>query len=160
MDPLPPALAWSVLSPEAAEAPDLPRWMNAARAHFRAELSLVAVGDAATPWALGVSPAREVGRVTTVRLRTMPVAEAPEVVAAALRGCAAIGGAGMDALVARARRVWQVDARVDDGGDGAAPLVLAAVLANVLLGPVVPPEEVTVFGVRGARERLERAGWR
>ena len=148
-----------MLSPDASDAFDLPRWMNAARTHFRAELSVLAPGDAATPWALGVAPARDVGRVTTVRLRTVSVAEAPEVVAAALRGCEAIGGAGMDALVARARRVWQVEAHTVDG-DGAAPLVLAAVLANVLLGPVVPPSEVVVFGVRGARERLERAGWR
>ena len=155
MTPLPPALAWSVLSPDPNGAIDLPRWMAAARAHLGAELSLVAPGDDAAPWQLGVAPAREVGRVTTVRLRTILVEEAPAVREAALRGCEAIGGAGMDALVARARRVWQAE---DDGT--AAPLVLAAVLANVLLGPVVPPREVTIFGLRGARERLDRAGWR
>lgn len=155
MTPLPPALAWSVLSPEAGDAPDLPRWMAAARAHLGAELSLMAAGDGATPWSIGVAPARDVARVTVVRLRTTLVEEAPEVLAAARRACDAIGGAGMDALVARARRVWQAE---DDGGP--APLVLAAVLASVLLGPVVPPREAAIFGVRGARERLERAGWR
>jgi hypothetical protein len=29
----------------------------------------------------------------------------------------------------------------------------------VLLGPIVPPDEATIYGVRGARVRLEKLGW-
>lgn len=154
MVPLPPALAWSVLSPSPGDALELPRWMAVARAHFDAELGLGDPAADAGVWTLTVAPAREVARAAVVRLRTIALAEAPAVLAAARRGCEAIGGAGMDALVARAVRVWQVE---DDGTT--APLVLAGVLASALLGPVVPPGEVTIFGVRGARARLAARGW-
>jgi hypothetical protein len=91
---------------------------------------------------------------------TVPVERAPSVRAAANRGAAAIGGAGMDVLVARARRLWQVRAAVPEGGDARAPLAVAAVLASVHGAPIVPPDEVTIFGVKGARLRLEARGWR
>jgi hypothetical protein len=80
------------------------------------------------------------------------------VFSAADAGVRAIGGAGMDALVAKAKRVWQVGRAVEGAGDARAPLVLAAALATVMLAPVVPPDEVTIFGVRGARMRLETMG--
>jgi hypothetical protein len=32
-------------------------------------------------------------------------------------------------------------------------------LASVLLGPIVPPDEETIFGVKGARTRLNARGW-
>jgi hypothetical protein len=34
------------------------------------------------------------------------------------------------------------------------------VLALVLLAPIVPPDETTIFGVKGARQRLEARGWK
>jgi hypothetical protein len=58
----------------------------------------------------------------------------------------------MDVLVARARRVWQIPM----GPDRRAALTLAALLASIWLGPVVPPDEVVIYGVKGARERLEQ----
>jgi len=91
---------------------------------------------------------------------TVPIERASNVRAAALAGAAAIGGAGFDALVARARRVWQVRREPEEGSDARAPLLLSAVLASVFLGPIVPPGGGTIFGVKGARERLEKEGWR
>jgi hypothetical protein len=59
-------------------------------------------------------------------------------------------------LVARAKRIWQVSKEVAHGEDRNAPLRIAAILASVLLAPIVPPEGDTIYGVKGARERLER----
>jgi hypothetical protein len=64
--------------------------------------------------------------------------------------------AGMDALVAKAQRIWQISNEVTSGDDCHAPLTVAAILASVFLAPIVPPEGSTIFGVKGARERLER----
>jgi hypothetical protein len=155
MHPWSPRDAWSLLSPDAAARVEMPRWMHAARTFLDAELSSLEGGEDGEVL-VGVAPARAVAKVTVVRVRTMLVSEAPEVLAAAHAGVRAIGGAGMDALVARAKRVWQVGRAVE--GDARAPLVLAAALATVMLAPVVPPDEVTIFGVRGARVRLEKMG--
>lgn len=60
--------------------------------------------------------------------------------------------AGMAALARRCSSVWQVHAEFDTPG----LLGLCALLANLGLGPVLPPDESTLYGVRGALERLER----
>jgi hypothetical protein len=49
---------------------------------------------------------------------------------------------------------------VGEGENELAPLALAGVLASLLLAPIVPPGAGTIFGVKGARERLSAAGWR
>jgi hypothetical protein len=66
----------------------------------------------------------------------------------------------MDVLVTRATRVWQIADAVAQGGNALAPLALAGVLASLLLAPIVPPGATTIFGVKGARERLSAAGWK
>ena len=66
---------------------------------------------------------------------------------------AAIAGqaAGMDRLARACPLVWRVT-RVS--GDDADELRLRAALAFALLGPILPDEEATLYGVRGARARL------
>lgn len=56
-------------------------------------------------------------------------------------------------LAQRCEAVWliAVDAEPD-----ATALLVAAIFASVVLGPIVPPDGGALFGVRGARERLER----
>lgn len=132
---------------------DLATIARQARTFFDAEVA--PVGSPGASFALDVGPVG--GAPTRVSVRAMRLADAPEVLAAAERGVRAIGGAGFDALVARARSVVQVAIGVE--GDRRAPLVLAGVLASVLLAPIVPPDEVTIFGVRGARTRLMAGGW-
>lgn len=123
-----------------------------ARTFFEAQLTLPAAPTGPT-FAVDV---RSVGGGTTrVEVRSGPLD--PAVLAAAERGVAAIGGAGFDALVSRARSLVQVSRHVV--GDARAPLVVAGVLASVLLAPIVPPDETTIYGVRGARTRLSSAGW-
>ncbi len=61
---------------------------------------------------------------------------------------------GMGLLAARCPSVWEVTP-VDDDVE-AATLNLCAIAATVALGPTLPPDGSTLFGVRGAMERLER----
>lgn len=147
--------AYSVLSPEPIPRVEPARWAHQARTFLDAIMT-VEGGPMSDDLALTVASVRA-PRITRVPVQTLPLADCPAILAAAERGVAAIGGAGMDVLVARATRVWQLARDVD--GDPRAPLVAAALLASVLLGPIVPPDEVTIYGVRGARVRLEKLGW-
>ncbi len=60
---------------------------------------------------------------------------------------------GMARLARRCPFVWELER---GAGGEAETLRLCAILASVLLGPVMPPEGDTLFGVKGARERAER----
>lgn len=61
---------------------------------------------------------------------------------------------GMSLLAERCRIVWQVEPVRPDAAP-AALLNLCALLASVALGPVLPDDESTLFGIRGAMERLD-----
>ncbi|WP_437596604.1 hypothetical protein WMF28_28960 [Sorangium sp. So ce590] len=161
---LPPGRGWSLLSPEPEARIDEHRWAHQARVFFGAELAVVqkkAYPSGATPMvdAVEVDIARAGGAPSRVLVLTAPLDRAPLLRTAAAAGVRAIGGRGFDALLARARRAWQVREPPVAGDDARAPLVVTAVLAAVLLAPVVPPGEETIFGVKGARERLQRLGW-
>lgn len=159
MRPLPPAEAFTILSPDALARVESARFTQQARTFLDAEV--VVVGDVSgtlpdiATVELDVAAAGQAK--TRVAVRTFPISPGSELIEAAERGVRAIGGAGFDALVARAKRIWQVPVAVD--GDPRAPLVVAALLASVLLGPIVPPNEETIFGVKGARTRLQALGW-
>lgn len=161
---LPLASAWTLLSPEPDARVDAARWAHQADRFFRARLAVspekrypagtLPIADRVLVEiaARGADPSRAL-------VVTVPVERAPEAIAAAKAGAQAIGGAGFDALVPRTRRVWQIEATLDTPGDARAPLAIAAVLASLFLAPIVPPGGGTIFGVKGARERLAREGW-
>ncbi len=163
--PLPVEEAWTLFSPDASSRIDAARWAHQATAFFGARLAVVQ--DKRYP--AGTLPladqveveiaGRDEPAATRVLVVTVPEDRAPLCRAAAEAGVRAIGGAGFDALVRRTRRIWQVrEAAVE--GDARAPLAVAAVLASLFLAPVVPPGGGTIFGVKGARERLAARGWR
>lgn len=163
--PLSPADAWTLLSPEPDARVDAERWAHQAQKFFRARLEIpepkrYPSGTLPLADQVEVAIGRGDGALTRVLVVTVPIDRAPEARAAGAAGVKAIGGAGFDALLARARRVWQVRAQVEEGGDPCAPLAVAAVLASLLLAPVVPPGGETIFGVKGARERLAALGWK
>ena len=75
--------------------------------------------------------------------------------AAAERAEARGKAGGMAQLAARCQVVWVI---THDGEvTGSAELQLSALLASVALGPVLPADESTLYGVRGAMERAEKA---
>lgn len=86
-------------------------------------------------------------------LRARPVTEEDRSAAreAERRGRAA----GMATLAARCQTVWEVEP--DPDTSEAATLSLCAALAATGLGPVMPPDRSTLYGVRGALERAEAA---
>jgi hypothetical protein len=65
--------------------------------------------------------------------------------------------AGMSALAEKCAQVWTIEAAGEEGASDAAFLTLAAICASVALGPVLPPDGSTLFGVRGAIERRDKA---
>lgn len=164
--PLAPGEAWSLLAPDASSRVEAERWAHQAETFFRARIEVVEAKkypNGALPMAdaLHVDVRRKGDeKATRVLVITVPIDRAPDVREQAALGVQAIGGAGFDALVAKAMRVWQVAKAPIEGDDFGAPPALAAVLALVLLAPVVPPDEVTIFGVKGARQRLEARGWK
>jgi len=160
VEPLPISTAYTLLSPDPSSRIDIALWANKARVFFNASLELVhqkAYPKGETPEA--DSALFEIRRGKTsppakVELITLPLQAAPEALAAAEAGARAIGGAGMDALVARAKRAWQIQNTPIEGQIANSALLLAAIVASVLLAPIVPPGGGTIFGVKGARERL------
>jgi hypothetical protein len=168
LEPLPVAEAYSLLAPDASSRIDAARWAHQAQRFFELTLSIhpdkqypgggqpradafeVRIARApATSSAAGPAPSP----TSTVRVITLPIDHAPAVPPAAARAAEAIGGAGFDVLVARAKRVWQVHRVPLDGDDPRASLRVAAVIASLLLAPLLTPSG-EIFGVKGARERL------
>jgi hypothetical protein len=65
--------------------------------------------------------------------------------------------AGMAALAEKCSQLWTIEAGGSEVPSEAAYLTLAAVCASVALGPVMPPDAATLFGVRGAIERRDKS---
>ena len=66
--------------------------------------------------------------------------------------------AGMASLAERCARVWEIAPAEDANASDAACVALAGICASVALGPVLPPDRSTLFGVRGAMQRLALLG--
>jgi hypothetical protein len=64
---------------------------------------------------------------------------------------------GMAMLAEKCGQIWTIDPVGADVPSDAAVLTLAAICASVALGPVLPPDGSTLFGVRGAIERRDKA---
>jgi hypothetical protein len=62
--------------------------------------------------------------------------------------------AGMATLAERCPTIWDVEPSTEDSE--LASLNLCGILAAVALGPVLPDDGSTLYGVRGAMERVER----
>jgi hypothetical protein len=64
------------------------------------------------------------------------------------------GGGGLALLARRCHTVWLIERR---SPTDTLALRLAAVMASVLLGPILDPAAVEIFGVRTARMKLDAA---
>ncbi len=179
IEPLAIERVWSLFSPEADCRIDLERWAHHAQRFFALRIGIAPekaypsggspVVDAFDFEVLGASrrdadprggsPDLGVGGVDRRRVRviTVPLDRAPRARAAALAIARGPTGGGFEALILRAKRLWQIGVPADAKA-GARPAIAAAtVLASVLLAPILPPGEAVLFGVKTARERLERA---
>ena len=141
------ARVWRLFSPDATALPSAAALSACASRHFD---TAMIVRDATVDGSSSRFVAELLGVV--VEARSLAVVDAADAIHAANRAVIAIGGAGFDALVPRTKRVWFIDAPVDSR----AVLTVVAVMASTLLAPVVPLAGDAIFGVRGARERLDR----
>jgi hypothetical protein len=136
----------------------LPKLLAHARRFFSAELEVLSASASERPdlaqavVSLRLESARYPGS-GSFRIESRPTTHADRQAAegAELRGKAG----GMALLAARCPALWLITAEGD--ASGAAELQLSALLASVALGPVLPSDESTLYGVRGAMERAERA---
>ena len=64
----------------------------------------------------------------------------------------AIGTYGLALLARRCKTIWTI---VPESDDDRAALAIAAILASALLGPILSPGGKEIYGVRGARLKLE-----
>lgn len=145
-------MTYAVFSQEDAEAPPFEKLAANASRFFSATLELREANEASISVHLVVSRPHLAGdfriasRVTTEddreRART-----------AESRGRAG----GMALLAEKCRHLWTLETTGDDPASEAAHLTLAAICASVALGPVLPPDGATLYGVRGAIERRDKA---
>lgn len=141
-----PAEAYLVFSQRPDTSVDLAGWDAHAQRFFGAAVTASADGDR-----LAVTPGEEAAALRLVKGR--PATAADHALAAAAE--ARMGGGGLGSLAQRCPTVWEV---VREAEQDPAALRVAALLAGVLLGPVVDPGVPEIFGVKTAREKLERLG--
>lgn len=127
----------------------LPKLLQHARRFFAAELEVLASSPEVR---LRLHGARYPGSGTfRIEGRERSADDLFAAEAAEARGRAG----GMALLAGRCPAVWVVVPEQDVSGT--AELQLTALLASVALGPVLPADESTLYGVRGAMERAEKA---
>jgi hypothetical protein len=136
----------------------LPQLLAHARRFFAAELNVLASSPPERPErlpaevTLRLESARYPGSGTFRIVSQQPTAaDHADAEAAETRGRAG----GMAQLAARCQALWVVTAEGEISGS--AELQLSALLASVALGPVLPADGSTLYGVRGAMERAEKA---
>jgi hypothetical protein len=148
-------MGYLVFSQDNGDLPDVERLAGHASRFFGAKLeNLGAQGSTLRVRLSSLRPSFDAE--LTLRAREVTRSDLEDAREAEARGRAA----GMGALAERCGRVWELDRGGEDEPGEIAYLTLAAICASVALGPVLPPDHATLFGVRGAierRERLEKA---
>jgi hypothetical protein len=133
--------------------PDGATWDTQARRFFGASLTVRAgVSEAVRDGGarIAVTPEGAPQAERNVRARTATEADYALARDAEVR----MSGGGLGLLARRCPIVWEVEREADSDPDA---LRVAAVLASVLLGPIVDARGPEIFGVKTARQKLERA---
>ena len=158
---------WAI-GPVAALAPEHAYTVLCTEGRAALDLAALAVRGAAHGIQLAVEPPKrypgattpiaDAARVTVVRrsheacvrVVTFPAERGRALIDQAATVASLRGGAGMDALVRRARRVWQAHAE----DEPLAALCVAALLSSAHLGAILPPDGAAIFGPKTAFERI------
>jgi hypothetical protein len=129
----------------------LPELLNATRRFFDATLDVQARSETGDRIEL-LLRSDKYGYEGKLSVQARPVTESDllDARAAEQRGRAA----GMSALAERCHVIWEVASLGPDSE--LARLNLCGILAAVALGPVLPDDGSTLYGVRGSMERVER----
>jgi hypothetical protein len=130
---------------------DVERLALHASRFFRAKLERI---DAGPDWARVRLSGASFDAELTLRARGVTRDDVQDAKTAEARGKAA----GMSSLAERCAQVWEIGAAEGSTPSEAAYLAMSGICASVALGPVLPPDHTTLFGVRGAMERLALLG--
>lgn len=136
----------------------LPKLLQHARRFFAAELNVLSasptdrVETALARVTVRLESARYPGS-GTFRIESRPTTDDDRFAAESAEARGKAGG--MALLAARCPSLWTLTPEGEVSGT--AELQLSALLASVALGPVLPADESTLYGVRGAMERAEAA---
>jgi len=124
---------------------DLAALVRNATRHFGLDLEVLGAHDTS-------ACVRLAGSSFSLRARA---ATAPDL-ARARRAELAGRAAGMSDLAARCATVWEIEPEA--GATEHALHQLCAIAASAALGPVLPPDDSTLYGVRGAMQRADALG--
>jgi hypothetical protein len=140
-----------VFAQQAELAIDLPALLNATRRFFDATLDVQSRSEAGDQVEVLLNCAKHgyQGRLQ-IRSRRVLDADLADARVAEERGRAA----GMAGLAERCHVIWEIQSLGEDSE--LARLNLCGILASVGLGPVLPDDLSTLYGVRGSMERVER----
>jgi hypothetical protein len=146
-------VSYLVFSQETNALPDTERLAGHAARFFGAKLERLEGGDS---WLrVRLSSLRpSFDSELTIRVRDVTRGDLGDAKEAEARGQAA----GMSALAEKCPRVWEIGPAAGSTPAEAAYVALSGICASVALGPVLPPDHSTLFGVRGAMERLALLG--
>lgn len=135
---------------------DIAAWRVHAKRFFATDIGLSAdkryPDGAPTADAANIVLSGPKGAGTRLCLAT-PRSDGDLVLAERADACSPTAGSGLADLARRCPTVWRVEAV---GDDDALSLTLTAILASILLGPIVSVDGRSLFGVRTAREKLDR----
>jgi hypothetical protein len=150
-----PSIAVRVFTQRVALTVDLPELLRATRSYFDATLDVLSqvVGTNGAGDRVEVelrSPQHGYSGRFSIRSRRTSEHDLADARDAEQRGRAA----GMAALAERCPTIWEVEPLAEDSE--LARLNLCGILASVALGPVLPDDGATLYGVRGSMERVAR----
>ena len=134
---------------------DLPELLRATRTYFDVSLDVQSQVEAAAGAGAHVElvlRSEKHGYEGRLSIRTRPTS--PHDLADARRAEELGRAAGMASLAERCPTIWEVEPVGEDSE--LARLNLCGILAAVALGPVLPDDGATLYGVRGAMERVDR----
>ena len=162
----PTGFSWfTVFAQRTDAAIELPLWQRHATQFFSTRLGLT-VAKKQEHETYG-PPVRDVARIVVAPNDAPPATRfcfgrprEDSDIDAAERADIRAGSPGLGLLARRCPYVWLIASE----GDPAAPhtdraaLLLSAIVASILLGPILSPDGEDLFGVRTARARLEKLG--
>jgi hypothetical protein len=140
--------AYLVFSQRTDASVDAAAWDAQSRRFFGATLAVSADGGRLAVTPVGQAPAERAVRARAANDGDYALAAEAE---------ARMSGGGLGQLARRCPVVWEVAREADPDPDA---LRIAAVLASMLLGPIVDPgaeRGPAIFGVKTAREKLAAA---
>lgn len=144
------ATSWSLFSADAGLRLDQHFLSHKMRHLFDSEVAIEPRKD----FSRGGAPLADRGILrlgeAEIAVRVLPIERASSLLAAAHGVAQAMGGAGMDVLLKRARKLIQIESARRDRPT----LSLVTLFSAAFLAVVLPPDEDALFGIKGARERL------